>query len=121
MITFTRCSSMPSAETFVKPKGSTSRTRPSSASSPPQRSMMTRWPGSTLTASADSRSTTISRLRESPISTSGAPAGTTVSLCSMRRRTWPFTGARIETQTQSASDAVVCVGDTSAALARSSS
>ena len=43
--TLTRCSSTPSAETFVKAAGSTRRTRPSSAPSPPQRSIRTRRPG----------------------------------------------------------------------------
>ena len=42
MMTFTRCSSTPSAEIFVKPDGSTRRTRPSSAWPPPHCSMRTR-------------------------------------------------------------------------------
>ena len=42
MITLTRCSSMPSAEIFVKPNGSTRRTAPQAARAPPQPSMITR-------------------------------------------------------------------------------
>ena len=44
----TRCSSTPSAETLVNAAGSTSRTRPSSVPTPPQRSMRTGLPGAAL-------------------------------------------------------------------------
>ena len=60
MSTLTRCSSTPSAETFMKPDGSTRRTRPSSGWPPPHCSMSTGAPGGTRTASVDSRSATIS-------------------------------------------------------------
>ncbi len=91
--TFTRCSSTPRADTLVKPEGSTRRTVAASVSAPPQPSTSTRMPGFTRTASVESRSETISMWRGSPISTSGSPAGTTLSLSRRRRSTTPSTGA----------------------------
>src|SRR5688500_15338845 len=56
MSTFTRCSSTPSAETFVKPAGSTKRTRPRSGVPSPQPLMSAHNPGCNFTASVESRS-----------------------------------------------------------------
>ncbi len=52
-MTLTRCSSTPSAETFMKPEGSTRRTRPSSGRLPPHCSISTASPRFTRTASVD--------------------------------------------------------------------
>ena len=64
---------MPSAETLVKPAGST-RVTLAVSGGPPQPSTVAVAPSRTFTASTDSNSTTSSRLAGSPISTSGVPA-----------------------------------------------
>ena len=94
-MTQTRCSSTPSAETLVKPAGSTTRTTPSSVPTPPQRSNRTRVPAPMRTASADNRSTSTSSTLESPISMSDWPALTVPSLLCVILSTCPSTGARM--------------------------
>ena len=93
----TRCSSIPSADTLVKPAGST-RVTLAERRAAPALDAGGRRPRCTLTASTDSNSTTSSRLSGSPISSSGVPATTTRSLSWMSRRTRPLTGARTVTQ-----------------------
>ena len=93
----TRCSSMPSAETLVKPAGST-RVTLAVSGGPPQPSTVALAPSRTFTASVERYSTTSSRFSGSPMSTSGVPARTTRSLSWMSRSTRPLTGARTVTQ-----------------------
>ena len=69
----TRCSSMPSAETLVKPAGST-RVTLAVSGAPPQPSTVACGPLAHLDRIDRENSTTSSRLSGSPISTSGVPA-----------------------------------------------
>ncbi len=73
-------------------EGSTRRTRPRSALSPPHRSIRAFAPGRMLTASPVSTSTTASSARGSPISSRGVPCCTTPSLSCMTASTRPSTG-----------------------------
>ena len=92
-----RCSSTPSADTLVKPPGSTRRTCACSVPAPPQCNSRTGVPGRNCTASADSTSASISSWAVSPISISACPTVTGVALSSVRLSTTPVTGATTAT------------------------
>jgi len=111
--------SIPNAETFVKAEGSISLTRASNASRPPQPSIKTSAPGLTLTASVESNSITSSSFDGLLNSTRGAPAETTRSLSSTTRKTFPPVGDW--TFTAAAAGLCLCVADSNAALATSTS
>jgi hypothetical protein len=97
IVTRTRCSSIPSADTLRNPAGST---RVTWRAVPPHPSIRTAAPFSICMASVDRRSATTSRLNGSPISTSGAPAWTNASLSwvphSCRRRPSSLADARTD-------------------------
>ncbi|MCO5128035.1 MAG: ATP-binding cassette domain-containing protein [Rhodobacteraceae bacterium] len=88
------------------------------ASPPPHRRISARAPGRTRTASADRRSTTISRSRGWPMDRSGLPAVTGRSLALVTESTTPSAGAAISTQQVPPSPSLP--GPISAARARSS-
>lgn len=79
-ITLTRCSSTPSADTFVNAEGSTSRTRASYSREPPQWLSRAIMPGWTSVASSVSNSTRTSNWDGLAISNKGVPMVTIVSL-----------------------------------------
>src|SRR3990172_1921852 len=95
--TRTRCSSTPSADTFVNPTGSTMRTFPSRGTSPPHRSKRTGVPGRIRTASAERTSTSTSTHPGSPTSSSGVPAATAPSLSCRIASAFPAAGDRTVT------------------------
>ena len=97
MRTLTRCSSTPSADTFMNPEGSTRRTRPFSGSPPPHCSIEHGRAWRTAHRIGRQEVGHDLQLRGSPISSIGSPAGTTVSLSRSRLRMTPSTGATTST------------------------